>query len=723
MKTKLAIWLLVMLSFTRANAQNDLPPPYEIKNDSVATIRVDDVHWQILEDPTGTWQINSVSQPPIGNKFHTNTTKQTGIDYSIKAYWVRYMIKNTLDHEVSITTRKNFSTSDLYTRNTTDQWSHKRTGTAVRWSERSDLKRITSLTYNIPAGEEIIIYERNNFDYDVNVPGLPGLPAIEFWFTEKVLQEQYLDNNSDILPSILFGVFILAALFNLYFFLITLERVYLLFSLMILSRAFASFLFDTDFIFREHPVTKWYTTSISAFLYFIFWIHFVRYYLETFKHVPRWDKVLIALNIYTIFYWVLLLGRFIRNEEPWAGMIMLITNITFLLFLRKGSNSARWRIVAVLPAIGILIIPLSNFLFRLLEKYTGQNVPSFISWSFNNFSTLEQLGFVWLLIFFSWTLFVRYQQLQKQIVQETLANERLAKEKEKEKSLLIAEQKVQLEKEVEERTAELKQSLKDLKAMQSQLVQQEKMASLGELTAGIAHEIQNPLNFVNNFSEVNKELLSEMKEEIERGNLEEAKSLAGNVINNQEKINEHGKRAESIVKGMLQHSRSSSGVKETTNINALVDEYARLAYHGMRAKDKSFNVTLNTSFDERIGNVNVIPQDIGRVILNLLNNALYAVSEKRKQTVDKYEPVVSISTGKSGDKILISVKDNGNGIPDKVLDKIFQPFFTTKPTGQGTGLGLSLSYDIVKAHGGEIKIVSIEGQGAEFIIQLPVYLS
>jgi len=265
----------------------------------------------------------------------------------------------------------------------------------------------------------------------------------------------------------------------------------------------------------------------------------------------------------------------------------------------------------------------------------------------------------------------------------------------------------------------VEKTLEKLRSTQTLLIQSEKMASLGELTAGIAHEIQNPLNFVNNFSEVNKELLSEMKEEIEKGNFEDAKSLANNVIDNQEKINQHGKRADAIVKGMLQHSRSSSGIKEPTDINSLVDEYVRLAYHGMRAKEKSFNVTLNTSFDERIGNVNVIPRDIGRVILNLLNNAFYAVSEKGKQTVDKYEPVVSISTGKSGDKVLISVKDNGNGIPDKVLDKVFQPFFTTKPTGQGTGLGLSLSYDIVKAHGGDLTVQTKNGSGSEFVIQIP----
>jgi len=266
----------------------------------------------------------------------------------------------------------------------------------------------------------------------------------------------------------------------------------------------------------------------------------------------------------------------------------------------------------------------------------------------------------------------------------------------------------------------LQLALNELKLTQEQLVQSEKMASLGELTAGIAHEIQNPLNFVNNFSEVNKELLAEMKDEIDKGNSEEVKMIANDVIANEEKILHHGKRADVIVKGMLQHSRSSSGQKEPTDINALTDEYLRLSYHGLRAKDKSFNAMMKTNFDESIGNVNIIPQDIGRVVLNLINNAFYAVDEKKKQIGNGYEPTVSVSTKKIDGKVEISVKDNGNGIPQKILDKIFQPFFTTKPTGQGTGLGLSLSYDIVKAHGGELRVETKEGEGSEFIVQLPV---
>ena len=266
----------------------------------------------------------------------------------------------------------------------------------------------------------------------------------------------------------------------------------------------------------------------------------------------------------------------------------------------------------------------------------------------------------------------------------------------------------------------LETTLTNLRHTQSQLVQSEKMASLGELTAGIAHEIQNPLNFVNNFSEVNTELIDELEQEAEKGNLGEIKAIAKDIKENEQKINHHGKRADAIVKGMLQHSRTSSGQKEPTNISALADEYLRLAYHGLKAKDRSFNATMKTDFDEGIGNINIIPQDIGRVILNLINNAFYAVSERKKQGSNGYEPTVTVCTKKIDDKIEIRVKDNGNGIPQKVLDKIFQPFFTTKPTGQGTGLGLSLSYDIVKAHGGELNVETREGEGSEFIIHLNI---
>ncbi len=298
-------------------------------------------------------------------------------------------------------------------------------------------------------------------------------------------------------------------------------------------------------------------------------------------------------------------------------------------------------------------------------------------------------------------------------------------------------------KQLEEAKNETEKTLNELKAAQSQLIHSEKMASLGELTAGIAHEIQNPLNFVNNFSELSNELLKEIQEERIKTQDKRDEELENEILNdiqqNLQKINHHGKRASDIVKGMLQHSRTSTGQKELTDINALADEYLRLAYHGMRAKDKSFNADFKTDFDEKLPKINVIPQDIGRVLLNLINNAFYAVDKRAKsndpqppsadggseERDTEFKPTIIVSTtsskSPSGDlRVIISVKDNGSGIPSEIKDKIFQPFFTTKPTGSGTGLGLSLSYDIVKAHGGKITVISKENKGTEFIIHLPL---
>jgi signal transduction histidine kinase len=281
--------------------------------------------------------------------------------------------------------------------------------------------------------------------------------------------------------------------------------------------------------------------------------------------------------------------------------------------------------------------------------------------------------------------------------------------------------------EIEAQKLSVEKALTELKATQSQLIYAEKMASLGELTAGVAHEIQNPLNFVNNFSEVNIDLIIEMKQELDNQNYTEATQIATDIEKNERKINHHGKRADAIVKGMIQHSRASSSQKELTNINALADEYLRLCYHGIKVKDKDLNTTIKTDFDKAlsageagIGQINIIPQDIGRVLLNLYNNAFYAVNEKKKTADETYKPFVSVQTKKIDDNVEIKISDNGNGIPQNIIDKIFQPFFTTKPSGEGTGLGLSLSYDVIKAHGGTIHVESKEGEGTSFFIQLPI---
>lgn len=273
---------------------------------------------------------------------------------------------------------------------------------------------------------------------------------------------------------------------------------------------------------------------------------------------------------------------------------------------------------------------------------------------------------------------------------------------------------------LQQQKARTEQALQELKMTQSQLIQSEKMASLGELTAGIAHEIQNPLNFINNFSEVNSELIDDVEQVLDNGNLDDAKAILGNVKGNEQKISHHGKRADAIVKNMLQHSRKNTGQKESVNINVLCDEYLRLSFYGLRAKDKTFNANFKTGFDESIGKINIVPQDIGRVLLNLFNNAFYAVHEHLKKLGGNYKPTVVVRTKKINGNVEIHVQDNGMGISKSLQEKIFQPFFTTKPTGQGTGLGLSLSYDIIKAHGGELKVESKEGEGATFIIILPV---
>ena len=428
--------------------------------------------------------------------------------------------------------------------------------------------------------------------------------------------------------------------------------------------------------------------------------------MQTKKQWPKWDRLLI-LGIASAIS-LIVLNIIFKNYSQlimWLGHLLIFA-ILYLVFSKKEFHFTKPFIYSFLPMI---IISFVGSVTELVNRKF-----------YNEWDNYFDIG-----LFFAQLLgLIMWLITRKQM--KALEKERLKLEEIERENKITEKIKAQLEIEVADRTSalllqkeELEQTLSELKSTQALLIQSEKMASLGELTAGIAHEIQNPLNFVNNFSEVNTELIDEMNEELNKGDMNEAKAIAADIKQNLEKINHHGKRADAIVKGMLQHSRSTSNVsKEPTDINALADEYLRLAYHGLRAKDKSFNATMKTDFDETIGNINIIPQDIGRVILNLITNAFYAVDEKNKSGIADYQPTVSVSTKKLGNTIEIRVEDNGNGIPQRILDKIFQPFFTTKPTGQGTGLGLSLSYDIVKAHGGELRVETREGEGSAFIIQL-----
>lgn len=421
---------------------------------------------------------------------------------------------------------------------------------------------------------------------------------------------------------------------------------------------------------------------------------------------PQWERLFRYAKFFSIFLFASELILSASNSTGWIWHILLVS---LLLFAFKQNEMRPMRMFLLAFAPYVLVSLLSDIILLIMKDFHNR-------WK-NYFDNASMLAVIWLVAI----LFSQYRQLK------SVEKERIKRQKEDEMNRAIAIRKVELEGLVAERTAELtkqkqelEHTLDELRTTQAQLIQSEKMASLGELTAGIAHEIQNPLNFVNNFSDVNTELIAELEEERKKKNRDykNEDALLKDLKENEQKINHHGKRAEAIVKGMLQHSRSSTGKKELTDINALADEYLRLSYHGLRAKDKSFNATMETDFSPGIEPINIIPQDIGRVILNLINNAFYAVTEKKKQSGDDYKPIVWVSTRKINGTIELSVKDNGIGIPQKVLDKIFQPFFTTKPSGQGTGLGLSMSYDIIKAHGGELKVETKEGKGSEFIILL-----
>ena len=531
---------------------------------------------------------------------------------------------------------------------------------------------------------------------------------------------------------------------------------------------------------REWPIYSTLSITVCVVLSLLFWL---LAFLNKKENILLLCAVCVMLFSMAYFcnYWVESNQISFALHKFFLAGVLLLSNVNFIVIILIAGRIFNMKISGLLKMIialsvitGIVTIFLNSFVLLAINSL----VPLFIYTWYASSSWRRVKGAQWAIIvgllgssIFSllfMVLTIKYQTtffrgvtlittimslafplsllayvsiLFKEIIKNVELNAKRVVQLSEEKREQAVNQQELLREEVAKQTFELRASLENLKSTQAQLIQSEKMASLGELTAGIAHEIQNPLNFVNNFSEVSNELITEMKDELAKGNLEDANEIADDVQQNLEKINHHGKRAADIVKGMLQHSRSSSsGVKEPTDINALCDEYLRLSYHGLRAKDKSFNATMKTDFDATLEKISIIPQDIGRVVLNLINNAFYAVVERSKagspdqsigivnekktlrqtQGDNDYEPTVTVSTKKQNGKVEIRVVDNGNGIPQKVLDKIFQPFFTTKPTGQGTGLGLSLSYDIVKAHGGELKVETKEGEGATFIIQLPI---
>ncbi len=735
-KKSLLVLFCLLYSFISL-AQDDRLPVYEINADTSVS-KIPNAYWKMLVDTNGKWTIADVQSPALLAKFHTNNTEATGIGFEgIHTYWQRLSLKNKTGKELKLIffNIPDADRYDLFVFRLAKQTEHLVSGNFVPFSQRDGFKSKLAVPLLLSSGEEVTIFKKSFVSKGWNPDGL----SIGFYSFDTFIQKEYINESrfiGDVRNWLIAGILFFGFMLNFFFFLINKDRVYLYMSLLLLFEGIWYMELNKTITFREFPNFKFYfDTFVTGPLFWIFVTQFVRQFLKTRQHFPKWDKTLVIITVFaTIFLLFQFYGKDFMTKSTLPiyefafsisfTLLGIVQLLSFIFCRTEKDRLTNLSIIAAIPIflwwsigygfIGIYFLIIRNFNF---------SQPAFMQWYYEWSNVIEMFCMVWFAILFTWILLQRYALLRKQLTLQAL-------EREKEKGEILTQQKELLEAQVEQRTAELKHSLEDLKSTQSQLIQSEKMASLGELTAGIAHEIQNPLNFVNNFSEVNKELLSEMKDEMEKGNLADAKEIANDIIANEEKINHHGKRADAIVKGMLQHSRSSNSTKEPTNINKLADEYLRLAYHGLRAKDKSFNATLNTDFDESIGNINIIPQDIGRVILNLITNAFYAVDEKKtflQAQGEKYDPTVSVSTKKVGDKVEIMVADNGNGIPQKVLDKIFQPFFTTKPTGQGTGLGLSLAYDIVKAHGGELKVETKENEslsagqaGSIFIISLPI---
>jgi signal transduction histidine kinase len=738
MKKILVVLALQLVLLFGADGKDELPPVFEITTDTIWNGVLPHNYWQMLADSGGHLSLNEIT-----NSDRFQDPQRINIDRRVAAWWFRFTVKNAMNKIVQ------FGFYDLSAEST--EWiavdeqnkiTKRLGGIETPWSRKTGLRNENFNFFSIAPGQQLTIYKRAQLDYFnysywftnssfTNIE--EHFRSIQYGFAESVMQNKYVNDETHyfmaVHDSFLFGLLLMAAVLNLLFFLIVKERLYLFFALYVFSLGFGRFNIDSEFFqvfLRDHPA---FYITFTRFIFFpidIFLALFIRELLKTKKSYPRLDRMLIVtliiiviLNIggmgvdffqltahnYTLSNWTYIVPIVVLH-------ILLV--VLFLLSVKKVKGDKKLPLYAILPSFIIwAVLDDSLHVFQYLLQTTFHwKANAYLNWLFSNWYLIETIIMAWQTLWFSLFLITRFGDLRKQVVQKEL-------EKEVQRSELIEQQKVELEQKVAERTRELRQSYVELQSTQQQLVQQAKMASLGELTAGIAHEIQNPLNFVNNFSDVNAELIDEASAAINNGNLHMLKTIFEDIRENESKISHHGKRADSIVKNMLQHSHSSSGERVPTDINRLVSDYLRLAYHGFRAKDGNFNPVIETVFGEGVL-ATVVPQDIGRVILNIVNNAFYAVREKHQLALaGGFEPAVIITTIKNGHQVIITVKDNGNGISKNITEKIFQPFFTTKPTGQGTGLGLSLSYDIVKAHGGEIKVSSIEHEGTEFKVMLP----
>jgi signal transduction histidine kinase len=683
-----------------------------VASDAQSVIHLQDIkHWQCIGKHTAYFRdadndnVQKILLPGVQSQFKLYSQDTPNFGSTADAVWFRFIVTKNADKDFFLQIGSAFIDSiALYAVNDNQVKETQLSGDNYVFSQRAIKVTTFLFPLNVAAGASQVYFLRTKTMQPFFFPLRVGTLDAFMEDTHKL----------DFIQGIYLGFMLLIFLYNSFLYFSTKEKLYLFYVAYVASITwFMSTVFQYvfEYLWPALPMVNQYAVASPA-LTMLTATLFTREFLRTQKLAPRLHKFSTVFIIWAILVFILVFTPFKIAALMLAQLGIMLMAIYFLIagvtMFRKGYQPAKF----YLAAWSFLIL---GFIAAILETVNVLPVMPYVN--------SMQIGSAIEVTLLSLALADRINMYKKQREEAQAKALEIAREK----AQLILQQNIMLEQKITERTMALTQSLDELKGAQAQLVQSEKMASLGELTAGVAHEIQNPLNFVNNFSEVNNELIEELKSQKSKLKIEEQDELLNDIFQNNERIKYHGKRADAIVKGMLQHSQSSKGQKEPTNVNALADEYLRLSYHGLRAKDKSFNADFKTDFDNSIGKINIIPQDIGRVLLNLINNAFYAVNERRKITKESlptgqagYQPTVFLSTKRTGGKVILTVKDNGNGIPQNIVDKIFQPFFTTKPAGEGTGLGLGLSYDIIKAHGGEIKVETKEGEGTEFIIQLPV---
>lgn len=770
------VWVFAFaltLYATGARAQQAEAPLLRILSDTTYAFRLPDSAFQIFPDQSGL----SFSEVKKNNNQVLFVPKTSLKARQIKTnnWWVRYRIGNNADSSLQISLG---ATGDYITWYTwiADKPAAVETfqsGSALPWGKKDGFKNADLVPITIPPHSEIVVYG----NIRLKKQGLPPEFVLAWFSTEKMIRNQFFDQQAesmgkDTFSKIFFaGFFLLAALFYLVLFAVIKEKEYGYLALFLFFLFIQMNPYFTILLARDHPGLAQ-RISEAGLLYTLFFFQFTRSFFNTAVRLPRRDKLLRLTNIV---YASTVFAAVIWNGVNWleatrsilfcAGIV--IYGVTLFGLLKKKDNESRLFLKAMFPFISCFTLFLvSGLLYIAFIALNISTLDPFFELLGNWSNHLYHFSISWAILFFAYVLFRRYDHQRKKVAHQALEKEILAREKESERNALIAKQKIELEEQVAMRTAELNASLEELKTTQHQLIHAEKMASLGELTSGIAHEIQNPLNFVNNFSEINAELAEELKIELINGDYDAASQLAGEILDNEARILHHGKRADNIVKGMLQHSRKGIGKKENTDIAQLCSEYLRLSLHGMRSRFPDFHIQPETKFDPFTGKLNVIPQELGQAIFNIISNAYYACMEKSrtpktelvevelvevelagtaygpktlthrgsghsttvsalpvtvKNTGSLYVPRIELCTYRNNQFVEIRIRDNGSGIPQHLKDKIYQPFFTTKPTGEGTGLGLSLAYDIIKrGHNGELTVESTEGEFSEFIIRLPV---